>query len=47
MIRGGPSTLSGGQTEVFASHLMGTDSAGRALLNVRTREKLKVKWELS
>ena len=40
---GGPSTLSGGQNEVFASRLMGTDSAGRALLNVRKREKLKIK----
>ena len=25
MIRGEPSTLSGGQTEVFASRLLGTD----------------------
>lgn len=41
MIRGGPRTLSGGQTEVFASRLMCTNCAGRTLLNVRTREKIK------
>ena len=28
---------------MFASCSIGTDSAGRTLLNVRTREKLKVK----
>jgi len=33
--------VSGGQNEVFASRLMGTDNARRTLLNVRTREKLK------
>ena len=43
MIPGGPSTLSGGQKKVFASRLMGTDSVGKALLRVRTRERLKVK----
>jgi len=45
MIRGGPSTLSGRQTEVIASRLMGTDSVERTLQNVRTRAKLTVKWE--
>ena len=43
MIRGGPSTLGGRRNELFAGHLMGTDSAGGTLWNVRTREKLKVK----
>jgi len=43
MIRGRPSTLSGGQNEVFASRLTGTDAARRTLVNVRTREELKVK----
>ena len=41
MIRGGPSTLSGGQDEVFASRLMDTDSMGRTLLSARTREGLR------
>jgi len=35
--------FSGGRNEVFTSRSIGTDSAGRILLNVRTREKLKVK----
>ena len=41
--RGGPSTLSGGQIEVFENRLMGTNGGGTTLLNVKTREKLKVK----
>ena len=43
MISWGPSTLRGGQSEVFPRRLTGTDSAGRTSLNIRTREKLKVK----
>ena len=35
--------FSGGQSEVFASRLMGTNSARKNLLNVRIREKLRVK----
>ena len=38
MIRGGPSTLGDRRNELFAGHLMGTDSAGGTLWNVRTRE---------
>ena len=41
--RSGPSTLSGGQSEVFANRLMGTNGGGTTLLNVKTREKFKVK----
>ena len=36
-------TLSGRQNELFADRLMGTESAGGTLRNVRTREKLEVK----
>ena len=46
IIRGGPTTLSCGQAKKFARRLIGTDSAGRTLLNVRTREKLKVKMRV-
>ena len=41
MIRGGPSTSGGRRNQLFAGRLMGTDSAGGTLQNVRTREKLK------
>ena len=43
MIRGRPSTLSGGQNKVFADRLMGRYSADRTLLRVKTRERFKVK----
>jgi len=43
MICGGPSTLGGRRNKLLAACLMGTDSAGGTLRNVRTREKLKVK----
>ena len=46
MIRGRPSTLSGGENKVFADSLMGGDSADRTLLRVKTRERFKVKMRV-
>jgi len=39
-------TLNGGQNEAFSRGFMGTDSVGRTLLSVRTRERLKVKMRV-
>ena len=47
MIRGRPSTLSGGRNKVFAGRLMGRDSADRTLLRVKTRERCKVKMRVA
>jgi len=47
MIRGRPSTVSGGENKVFAERLMGRDSAEKTLLREKTRERFKVKMRVA
>ena len=46
MIRGRPSTLSGGQDKVFGNRLMGRDSGDRNLLRAKTIERFKVRMRV-
>jgi len=41
MIRGRPSTLSGGQNKLFADCLVGRDSADGALLRVKNKREIQ------
>jgi len=47
IIRGWPSTSSGGQNKVLADRSMGRGSAGKTLLRVKTRERFGVKMRVA